>query len=913
MATRWRRFRSLFGLDPGPDVEDEMSFHLEMRIRELVARGESPARARELALRRFGDYETSRKECVAIDTRRRRRMVRMAFVTDRAQDVRYALRMFRRAPAFAAVAVLTLALGIGANAAVFFIFDRMLLQPLRVPQPEQLVNLSSPGPKPGPKSCGMVGECDAVFSYPMFRDLERLQTVFTGLAAHRDLAVNLGARGQTQTGSGVLVSGQYFSVLRLKPALGRLLGADDDRTVGEREVVVLSHDYWQNQYGGRPDVLNESLFVNGIAMTIVGVAPPGFEGTTRGLKPEVFVPITMRWRLLPFPASPPENRRGYWVYLFARLKPNVAIEQARTALDAQYRPIITDVEAPLQEGLSDQAMSQFRARTIRVERGSRGQSTIFADAGAPLTLLLGMTALLLVITCLNVANLVLARAVARSKEVATRLSMGASRGRLVAQLMTEASVLGLVAALASLLVARWTLGLVGTLVPPDIPVAPALDTSIMIFTAVLALGVALAIGLFPALHAVRSGVMSALKAQSGQPAGGRGAARFRIAVATAQIALSMVLVVLAGLFTKSLTNISRFDPGLIADGLVMFGISPQRNGYTAARAAALFEELQDQIGALPGVTGVASSTTRLLSGDERATTVFVEGFDAGPDADKDTHYDEIGDGYFRTLGTPMIAGREFTRVDSASAAKVAIVNERFARKFRLGRDAIGKRMSRGTPALDVEIVGLVKDAPHNYLRDADVPMYFVPHRQDNRRPGLMTFYVRTSLDTNDLMIAIRRLVLRLDQNLPIETLRPMRDAIRGATSRERLIGVMTSAFAALALLVAAVGLYGVLAYTVAQRTPEIGLRMALGATRARVRWMVLRQMGLIAVAGGMVGLLSALLIGRAAQTLLFGLQFHDTAVLASATALLLIVVGAAGFMPADRAARIDPMRALKQE
>jgi predicted permease len=838
-------------------------------------------------------------------------MMRVEFITERAQDIRYAFRLFRRAPAFTAVAVLTLALGLGANAAVFSLFQQLLLRPLPVPAAEQLVNLSAPGPKPGPKSCAVIGACDAVFSYPMFRDLERVQTVLTGIAAHRDFAVNLGYHGQTLKADGLLVSGHYFPVLGLRPALGRLLAPDDDRNVGGAEVVVLSDEYWQKQRGGRPDVLNETLVVNGIPMTIVGVAPQGFEGTTRGLKPQVFVPITMRWRLQPWPDSPPGNRRGYWVYLFGRLKPGVALEQARTAIDAQYRGIINDVEVPLQQGLTDQALAQFKARTIGVDPGSRGQSVVFADARAPLTLLLGLSALLLLITCMNVANLLLARATARSGEVATRVSIGATRRRLVAQLLTEASVLGFAAAIGSVLVAVWAVGLARSVIPEELPVVPELDASLMIVTAAVALVVTVAIGLLPALRAARPGGWPALTAQSAQRTDDRGTSRFRTSLATAQVALSMVLVVLAGLFTRSLANISHVDPGLRADGLVMFSISPQRNGYTPDAAATLFDQLQEAVAALPGVTAVASSTTPLLSEDERVTTAFVEPVDVGPDTDNNTRYDEIGDGYFRTLGTPVIAGREFTPADSAHAAKVAIVNEQFARKFRLGKDVVGKRMSARTRALDLEIVGLVKGVRHSSLRDADSPMYFVPHRQSNRRPGFMTFYVRTSLDSAGLITAIRRVVLGLDRNLPIEGLRTLHDAMRAATVRERLVGVMTSAFALLAMLVAAVGLYGVLAYTVAQRTREIGLRMALGATRARVRWMVLRQVGLIAAAGGTTGLVSAILIGRAAQALLFGLQFHDASVLASASAVLMLVILAAAFVPANRASRVDPMQALK--
>ena len=850
---------------------------------------------------------------MAINERLRRRVLRIDFIDERRQDIRYALRTLRRAPGFTAVAVLTLAMGIGANTAIFSLFNQLLLRPLPVAEPQQLVNIVSPGPKSGPTSCGGIGKCEAVFSYPMFRDLERIQTVFTGIAAHRNIEVNVAYRGQTTTSRALLVSGSYCPVLRLQPALGRLLGPYDDRIVGGSEVVVLSHAYWQSQFGGRADVLNEPLIVNGQPMTIVGVAPEGFNGTTIGLRPDVFLPITMRWRLAPDPRSPPENRRAYWVYLFARLKPGVTVEQARSAVDTPYRAIINEVEVPLQEGMSDQMLAQFRARGIRLEPGSRGQSTFAEDAWVPLTLLLAVTALVLLIACSNVANLLLARAATRAKELATRLSIGATRGRIVAQLLTESCVLALVAATASLLIARWTMDLFRTTFPDGALYIPAqLDTFTLIVTGALASFASVTVGLFPALRAARSDVLPALKGQSGQPSGDRGLARSRMSLATVQVTLSVVLVVLAGLFTKSLANITRIDPGLNTDGLVTFAVSPGRNGYTPQRSAALFARLEEEIAALPGVTGVTTSTTQLLSGDMRTTEAYVEGFDMRPEADHGTQYDEIGPGYFGTLGIPLISGRGFTVEDSENAAKVAIVNERFAGKFGVGRDAVGKRMSRGTPALDLQIVGLVRDFRHTNLRDAP-PMFFIPHRQGTRRPGLMTFYVRTAASVEAMAPAIRTAVRRLDANLPVEELRTMEDAMHGATARERLMSVMTGAFAVLATLVAAIGLYGMLAYAVAQRTPEIGLRMALGATRARVRWMILRQVLVVAMAGGAIGLASALLLGRAAQTLLFGLQFDDPVVLASSIVALALVALAAGLVPAERAARVDPMSALKYE
>jgi predicted permease len=829
---------------------------------------------------------------------------------------RLALRTLFRSPFVTTVAIVSLALGIGANAAVFSLFNQWLLRPLPVSEPGRLVNLTARGPKPGPKTCGVAGECQVVFSYPMFRDLERLQTPFTGIAAHRSFDANLTARGETQVAHGMLVSGGYFSVLGLTPSLGRLLTADDDRVVGESPVVVLSHAYWQAAFGGRPDVPGQTMIVNGQTLTIVGVAPQGFEGTTLGIKAQVFVPITMRWRMQPGKNADQAVRRSYWIYLFARLRAGVSIDQARAAINVPYHAIINDVEAPLHAGMSGQTMAQFKAKQVGVEPGARGQSSVATAVSVPMALLLGVTLLVLLIACVNIANLLLARAAARSSEMAMRLSIGASRGQLIAQLLTESTALALAGGLASLLVARWTIALIGSLVPPtgDVSMPLQLDASALIATAALALGTSLLVGLFPALHATRPDVLSALKGQAGQPAGGRGAARFRTTLATVQIALSMVLLVLAGLFTRSLDNINRVDPGMHLDGLITFELSPDRNAYTPERTSLLVQRLEDDLAALPGVTAAASAMIPLLSGGGWEDSVKVDGFPDGPDVDNDTNYDEIGPGYLRTLGVPLIAGREFTGADTLNAPKVAIVNERFAEKFHLGRDAVGKRMSlSSSKTLDMEIVGLVKDARHTTLKRAIPPMLFLPNRQNPQRRS-MTFYVRTKTNPDQVMTSIRDAVSRLDAHLPVERLRTMQRQVREETLvLDRLVGVLTAAFAALATMLAAIGLYGVLAYTVAQRTREIGLRMALGATRVRVRQMVLRQVGVMTLVGGTIGLAAAVAIARAAGSLLFGLQFHDPGVLAAAIAVLALVAFAAGFVPADRAARIDPMRALKYE
>jgi predicted permease len=914
MPARWRRFRSLFGLEPRGDVDAELAFHLDMRIRELVDRGESPERARALAMRRFGDYESSRQACVAIDERQRQRVMRTQLVTELGQDIRYALRMLRRTPGFTAVAVLTLALGIGANTAIFSVFNQVLQQSLPVPDPQRLVNLAAPGPKPGSKRCGMAGDCTTVFSYPMFRDLERLQTVFTGIAAHRSFDANLAYGGETALGTGAFVSGQYFPVLGLQPALGRLLGPNDDRALGEPHVVVLSHGYWQSRFGGRRDILNDTLAINGQPLTIVGVAPHGFAGTTLGIEPQAYVPVTMRWLVSPDQFIPPDRRQAYWIYLFARLKPGVSVEQARTGINVVYGGLINDIEAPLHRGMSERTLAEFKAKQVTVTPERRGQSNVFHDIERPLTLLLGVTTLVLLIACVNIANLLLARAAARTSEMAMRLSIGAGRWRLIRQLLTESSILTLLGGIASLFVALWTVALVRSLVPESKVTLPLhLDETALIVTAALALGASAIVGLFPALQASRPDVLGALKGLAGQPAGGRRAARFRASLATVQIALSMVLILLAGLFTKSLANITRVDPGVALDGLVTFALSPQRNGDPADRSAALFARVEDELAALPGVTAVASGRAPLLANGVIGDSVLVEGFDVGPDTDNDAYYDEVGAGYFGVVGIPLVAGREFSERDAEGAPKVVIVNEEFARKFGLGRDAVGKRMSRSGATLDMEIVGLVRNARHADVKEAVAPMFFVPHRQGL---GLrsMNFYVRASVAPEHAVAPIRELVKRLDPNLPVENLRTLREQMRDETLvLERFMSVLTAAFAGLAMLLAGVGLYGVLAYTVAQRTGEIGLRMALGATATRVRGMVLRHVALMVLVGGTLGLALGLAVARAAQALLFELQFDDAGVLAAAIAVLVLLALGSGLLPANRAARVDPMRALRYE
>mgnify|MGYP006273052077 CR=1 FL=1 len=501
--------------------------------------------------------------------------------------------------------------------------------------------------------------------------------------------------------------------------MGRLFTPDDDKTVGAHFVVVLSHDYWRSRFALNPAILNETIIVNGQAMTVVGVAPRGFNGTTLGNAPDIFVPITMRGLMSPgFNGF--ENRRSYWAYVFGRLKPGVSIEQATVAINGPYRSILNDVEAPLQKGMSDETMARFRSKQITTEPGNRGQSSMDNEAGTPLLILLAVTGTVLLIACANIANLLLVRGAGRAAEMAVRLSIGANRRQLITQLLTESILLAAFGAAAGLFVARWTLDLTQSFMPPDGSglIAFSLSPTMVVFAGAAALITGIAFGLFPALHSTRPDLAATLKNQAGQPGGAKAARRFRTTLATVQIAMSMALLVPAGLFAKSLFNVSRVDLGLRTDHMVLFSLAPELNSYTTERTRQLFERIEDEIGAVPGVTAMSAALVPVLAGDNWGNSMIVEGFNAGPDTDTNASFNAVGPGYFKTMGIRLMSGREFTRADADGAPKVAIINQAFAKKFNLGDNPLGKRIAPGGPGNkpDIEIIGLVQDAKYSDVK-----------------------------------------------------------------------------------------------------------------------------------------------------------------------------------------------------
>ena len=840
------------------------------------------------------------------------------------QDLRYALRSLAGRPLVTSVAVLSLALGIGVNTAIFSVFDRLLLRRLPVPAPGQLVNVTSPGPRPGSRSTGDGGRVDAIFSYPLFRDLERLDTGGLRLAAHRDIATNVAYKGQTSEAEGVLVSGEYFPGLGLTPALGRLLGPDDDRVPGGHPVVVLSHEYWSTRFGADRAVIGEPLIVNGEPMTIVGVAPEHFSGNTTFDRPQVFVPLMMAERAFRNPQwDGMRARNNHWLYDFGRLEPGVSREQAESLINVPFAGLIRDVEFPaLRSGMGDRDRAQFQQRRIVLQEGARGRASNREEAQGILLLMFAITAFVLVIACANVANLLLARVTDRSNEMAVRLSIGASAGRLVRLLLVESCVLGAAGGVGALVVAQMTLSGLLAIIPADdaAMLRFEINRTVLLFALALGLATSLLFGLFPALHGVRSAAAAGLHAQPGRTTGSRAANRFRTSLATSQIALATALLALAGLFVVSLVNLAREELGIRRDGLVTFRLSPYLNGYSPERARALFDRVEEELGAVPGVVSVTASTVPILSNSNWHNNITVEGFDPEPDADTSVSVARVSADYFRTLGIPVLAGRELTRADAEGAPRVAVVNEAFGRKFNLGRGVIGTRVALGAGGnrpLDIEVVGLVRDAKYSEVREPAPPQLIMAYRQPDARearPGTLTFYARTSDDARALVGAVPAIISKLDADLPVVNLRTMDDQIWDNTVQQRVLSTLSSSFALLATLLAAVGLYAVLAYGVAQRLREIGIRMALGARAGDVRWLVLSQVGRITLVGGAAGAAMAFGLGRLSQAMLFEVESAaNGGIIAAAVLGALVVAAAAGAIPAHRAAALNPIDALRAE
>lgn len=838
-----------------------------------------------------------------------------------ASSCRYAFKTLSRQKVFSSVIVLTLALGVGVNVAIISLADQTLLRPLPVPEANRLVNLTDPGrPRVQMEERLMTGERQSdggggntVFSYPMFRDLERAQTPFTGLAAHtyHEAIVSNGESARLATLS--IVSGNYFPVLGLQPALGRLFGPDDDRVDGLAETAVLSHSYWQSAFGGDMDVLGRTLTVDDVLLTIVGVAQEGFHGTAVSARTDVFVPITISFSTDPNSIAaavsiPNHVRRGfYWLHVFGRLRPGVTREGAEATINTLHRTILAVVETPTLIDADDQQRESFRSRSLVLEPGARGQTNVetLSMAGNSLNLLFAVSGIVLLLCCANVAGLFLLRATTRGGEIAVRASLGATRSRLASLQLTESLVLAIPATLLALPVAWATLRGAGR-VPGILEAAPdvGLSGTAVLVASGIAIVSALSVALVPVRGVIRAEPARLLQAYSTKQSAGKGVARFRATLATMQIALSMALLATMGVFAQSLANIARLDPGMDIDPVVMFSVPPPGGTTTEVGSLPRFAET---LSSIPGVTSVAwSNVNHLLSPNSGLTyDATVEGIDAEP---VQARTDFVSPDFFQTFGIALLAGREFTDTDGFVSA---IANRQFSESIGIDPQAlIGRTVMTPFP---LEIVGVVDDLRFGKITDDIAPQVFIPSSGEMVLAGATTFYVRSTRPPTELMSEIRATLIRSFPNSPVTNLQTMEDRLRENIAIERLFAGTSTAFALFATALAALGLYGILSYTVAQRTREIGLRIALGAPAGRVRGLVLRQVALMVTIGVLVGGAAASFFGRSARSLLLGVEPWDPLVLVAAALLLTVITLGAAYVPARRASRIDPMTVLRYQ
>ncbi len=775
------------------------------------------------------------------------------------QDLRYGARMLLKNPGFTVVAVLTLALGIGANTAIFSLIDAVLLKMLPVKDPEQLVALAT---------VTDTGDRRTSFSYPAFHDLRERNQVFSEIFAYAGLALNLSERDQTERVSSQLVSGNFFSGLGVKPFLGRVLSADNDKAPGAHPVAMLGYNFWQRRFASDPSVVGKTIHLNGYPFTVVGISPPGFFGVEVGASPEVWVPMMMQPQL-----SAGEDRlrmrNNFGIKLMARLKPGVDERQAQISTDLLNQQINSEATG-ISPGLRNFLLKQH----IELQPASKGLSTLRSQFKQPLLILMGMVGLVLLIACANVANLLLARATTRQREIAVRLALGASRLRLARQLLTESLLLSLFGALLGLLFAFWATDLLVNLVARSrftLELQP--DFRVLGFTLGVAVLSGILFGLAPAMQATRPDLNSALKNEIPTLAGSGSHFELRKLLVVAQVALSLLLLVGAGLFVRTLQNLKGIDLGFRADKVLLFSMNPSLNGYKPDQARNFYEPR--------------------------------------PGQDMSTTAKKVEPGFFETMGIPLLMGRDFAAGDGPDAPKVAIINETLARSFWRNENPIGKRI--GFESAKPEIIGVIKDTKYRRLKEQIPRTVYVPFAQTGLRTTEATLHVRTAGDPTNVIASIRREAQALDKDLPVYDVRTFTDLVAESMSQERVIATLSSFFGLLALLLASIGLYGVMAYAVARRTREIGIRLALGARTGDVLKLVIRQgMALVAV-GLFIGLAGAMALTRYIAGQLYGVGATDPATFAAISLLLTTVALLACYLPARRAAKVDPMIALRHE
>ncbi len=830
------------------------------------------------------------------------------------QDLRFALRTLLRSPLFTTVAVLSLALGVGANTAIFSLLNQVLFRSLPVRDAERIVLFDFKGVSEG---SAHADSSATPFSYPMYREFRDGNQAFDGLIARSYANVTAVTHDQPERVQAELISGNFFEVLGVTPGLGRIIGSSDDVTPGGHPVIVISYGYWQRRFSGERAALNQTIRINGLPMTIVGVTPESFRSMVSGQTPDLYMSMAMKAAASPLEKKDPlTDRTSRWMAVFGRLKPGMSREQAQASMGPLYR---SSLEADL--AAMPEAPPRFRTKSLTnrlvLQPAAQGINQLEQQWKKPLIAVMAMVGLVLLIACANVANLLISRASARRREIAIRIAIGASRMILVRQLLVESLLLSVAGGVMGLGVSYWISQLLIRLIPGDELggwLTATLDWRLLVFALTLSVISGLLFGIVPALSATRSGhnVAPALKEQGGSVS--RGQIRLRQFLVVSQLALSLVLLVAAALFARSFANLLKLDPGFRPEKLLTFGVNPGLSGYKTPETLALLSRVQERLGAMPGVTSVAASQLLPLSNSNMTSNVTVEGYTATEDEDTDAHNNLISAGYFSTLGVPMINGREFTTADNEAGPRVAIVNEAFVRRFFKDGRAIGRHMKQGGAKTkpDIEIVGVVRDSKNNSLREKTTPFFYFPYLQIKRNVGI-SFVVRTKGNETAAASSVRNAMHEMDANLPLENLGWMTTRIEDSVFLDRLIALLASAFGVLATILAGVGLYGVIAYLTLRRTSEIGIRMALGATQGNILWLVMKEVSLLIAGGLAVGIPCMLLASRLIESELFGIHANDPLMLFSAALVLSSIALLAGYIPARRAMRIEPLQALRNE
>jgi predicted permease len=847
-------------------------------------------------------------------------------MSDISGDLRYAVRGLRRSPLFAVIAVLTLALGIGATTAIFTLIDQVVLRRLPVPDAGTLVQLHQEGPHNGSNMGHWMN------SYPMYMDFQEKGAPLSQVIARRNVSASLAVGNQTERVEAELVSGNFFTMLGVKPAVGRVFSSqEDDRVYNGHPVVVLSHDYWINRFQGDPKVVGRKITVNNYPMTIVGVSAAGFAGLDPTASPDIRVPILMQPTMMPSNSwLKMSERRHRWVQVFARLKPGYTAETAEPAMQVLFRQIRQyEMTLPAAKDWTDFSRQQFMKGQLKLTDASKGYSGLRNQFRTALIVLLGMVGLVLLIACGNVANLLIARGFMRQREIAVRLSIGASRGQLVRQLLIESLVLSFLGGLAGIGLSVFFTRTLLAFIPSEgraLLVEPTPDLRILTFAFAVTLITGIVFGLLPALRASRPDPWKTLKDTVGSIAGGNQSLFLRKGLVTAQVALSFLLLFGAGLFTRSLQNLRGTDTGVREpENLISFQVDPSLNGYDDARGTNFQNQLIERIQAIPGVSAAGASAVPILAGDEWDSTMSVEGHKSANGEDMQAFMNALTPGYFKAMHVPILAGRDFTLADQQfkwsdkpdeTGPRVAIVNRRFAEHFFKTVNVVGKHVGWGDgpeTKLNIQIVGVVENQLYEGPREGVRRQVFVP-RTGN---GGMVAYVRSSIGSTTLYGQLRNEVRRIDNAMPIFGMKTLERQLDETLLTDRLVALLAAGFGLLAAMLASIGLYGVMAFVVARRRKELGIRLALGATRGGVIWMVMREVLTLLAIGLVVGIPAALgllkLVAAKTDIQLYGVQAHDPLV-GGLTALLLITVTVlAGLIPAQRASRINPIMALRYE